>query len=70
VWTLAEPTQPARPEAPAWRPFLAAGQVLLWLVAVVLTAPVRRRPSTPDDTPSGDVTSGGGRRVRTDEVRS
>lgn len=70
VWTLAEPTQPARPEAPAWRPLLAAGQALLWLVAVVLTAPVRRRPSAVDAAPSGDSTPGGGRRVRTDGVRS
>lgn len=74
VWTLADRAEPARPQAPAWRPALAGAQVLLWLVAIVLTAPVRRRTVDGDDGVGGldDARSGPptGRRVRTDGGRS
>jgi GT2 family glycosyltransferase len=49
VWTLGDEPRALTPQAPAWRPVLAAGQLVLWSVAVVLTAPVRRRRDDVDD---------------------
>jgi GT2 family glycosyltransferase len=64
VWTVDEPADAPRPDGPAWRPFLAAAQLLLWVAAVVLTAPVRRRPPPGDDDPVDAPAPG--RRVLTD----
>lgn len=46
VWTLVTSPTGDEPQAGAWRWALGGSQVVLWLVAVVLTAPVRRRPET------------------------
>lgn len=46
VWTMVEPAEAPVVDGPAWRPWVAAVQVVGWLVAIVLTAPVRRREST------------------------
>jgi hypothetical protein len=54
VWTLQDTPQVVDPDGPAWRPPLAAVQVVLWILAVVLTAPVRRR-RTDADIPAEEV---------------
>ncbi len=54
VWTLREPPRDADPEGSTWRPVVAGVQLLLWVAAVVLTAPVRRR-RTDDVSASGEV---------------
>jgi GT2 family glycosyltransferase len=43
VWTLASTPSADQPSAPWWHRPVTALQVLLWLLAIVLTAPVRRR---------------------------
>ena len=44
VWTIeGEASDPSR-DVPWWRVGLGAVQVVVWLLALVLTAPVRRRP--------------------------
>jgi hypothetical protein len=43
VWTLATNPKPVDGQAPAWRLGVAAAQVIVWLAAIILTAPVRRR---------------------------
>lgn len=43
VWTLVEPPSAAADDGSPWRPLLAGVQLVVWLVAIVLTAPVRRR---------------------------
>ncbi|KAA1378257.1 glycosyltransferase family 2 protein [Aeromicrobium fastidiosum] len=53
VWTLTSAPDLDRPSAPWWHRPLTGLQVLAWLVAIVLTAPVRRRA---DPAPlAGDV---------------
>ncbi|MEH3033046.1 MAG: glycosyltransferase family 2 protein [Aeromicrobium erythreum] len=48
VWTL--DATPRRPEvsAPVWHPLVTGLQGVVWVVAVVMTAPVRRRPVVED----------------------
>ena len=43
VWTLTVDPQSDHATAPSWHPVVAGVQVLAWLVAIVFTAPVRRR---------------------------
>ena len=43
VWTLVPEPDLAHGSAPWWHRVVVGGQILLWLVAIVLTAPVRRR---------------------------
>ena len=43
VWTSSVETESLQAPAPWWRTALGLGQVVLWLVAIVMTAPVRRR---------------------------
>lgn len=43
VWTLVPRPDLTQPSAPWWHRLVAGGQVLLWLAAIILTAPVRRR---------------------------
>lgn len=64
VWTWDTTSDAPRPDAPAWQPFLAAAQLLLWIVAVLLTAPVRRRRASGADEPVDDAATPG-RRVLT-----
>lgn len=49
VWTMVEPAAPPAVDGVPWRPWVAGGQLVLWLLAIVLTAPVRRRESTLED---------------------
>lgn len=57
VWTLVEPVERVTAQGPVWRPLLAAVQLVLWVVAVVLTAPVRRRDAGIDDVLGTDTTA-------------
>ena len=54
VWTLTPEPQPPGSSAPWWHPVVTGVQVLVWVVAIVLTAPVRRRaepePLVDDET--------------------
>ena len=43
VWTLLSEPDLGHPTAPAWHRVVIGGQIALWVVAIVLTAPVRRR---------------------------
>jgi hypothetical protein len=43
VWTLAVRPVRAHEEAPVWRWGLAAAEIFVWVAAIILTAPVRRR---------------------------
>ncbi len=43
VWTLDLEPELSRPDGPWWHRLVTGAQVLVWLVAIVLTAPVRRR---------------------------
>ena len=47
VWTLEPQPDLASPSGPSWHRVVIVLQTLLWLIAIVLTAPVRRR-STPE----------------------
>lgn len=47
VWTLTVEPKSDRASAPAWHPLVSGLQVLAWLVAIVMTAPVRRRDAEP-----------------------
>ncbi|WP_159085891.1 glycosyltransferase family 2 protein [Aeromicrobium chenweiae] len=47
VWTVTGEPERQRASAPLWHPVVTGLQVLAWLVAIVLTLPVRRR-SGPD----------------------
>lgn len=47
VWTLASEPRLDEPSAPAWHRLLMGWQVLVWIAAIVLTVPVRRR-ATPE----------------------
>ncbi|MCW2841234.1 MAG: hypothetical protein JWR55_2717 [Aeromicrobium sp.] len=55
VWVLSPDPDTSEPGAPWWHRVVMGLQVLLWLVAIVLTAPVRRRaapaPLTGDEEP-------------------
>ncbi|MET0766675.1 MAG: hypothetical protein ABWY50_03440, partial [Aeromicrobium sp.] len=53
VWTLSGDPQAQHAGAPWWHRGLTIVQILLWLGAIVLTAPVRRRP-TPEPLSSED----------------
>jgi hypothetical protein len=44
VWTLAVEPVKSDDKAPVWRQAVSALQVLAWVAAIILTAPVRRRP--------------------------
>ena len=44
VWTLAVEPVKSDDKAPLWRLAVSAGQVFAWIAAIILTAPVRRRP--------------------------
>ncbi|GAA3514228.1 hypothetical protein GCM10022234_06340 [Aeromicrobium panaciterrae] len=48
VWTISGDPASAHASAPWWHPVVGGLQVLAWLVAIVLTAPVRRREVEPD----------------------
>lgn len=50
VWTSTVEPDRAEPTSPLWRVLVGAVQVVLWLVAIVMTAPVRRRA---DARPAG-----------------
>lgn len=43
VWTLPQKPAPSTGTGPIWHPVVAGVQLLLWLLAVILTAPVRQR---------------------------
>ncbi len=43
VWTLAVDPVRSQDQAPVWRLGVSAVQVLVWIAAIILTAPVRRR---------------------------
>ena len=43
VWTLAAEPVRSDDKAPLWRLAVSAAQMLLWIAAIILTAPVRRR---------------------------
>ncbi len=43
VWFLSGKPNTARADGPAWHWMLGTGQAVLWVAAIVLTAPVRRR---------------------------
>ncbi|MEO6472202.1 MAG: glycosyltransferase family 2 protein [Aeromicrobium sp.] len=43
VWTLPQKPAVAHGTGPIWHPILAGLQTLMWLLAIVLTAPVRQR---------------------------
>jgi GT2 family glycosyltransferase len=45
VWVLTPEPDLSQPSAPWWHRLLVAAQVVLWIAAIVLTAPVRRRPA-------------------------
>ncbi len=47
VWTLSAEPASDRATAPLWHPIVSGLQLLAWLVAIVLTAPVRRRELEP-----------------------
>ena len=51
VWTLSPDPDLAEPSAPAWHRPVMILQIALWIVAIVLTAPVRRRA---EPEPLGD----------------
>lgn len=54
VWTLSSEPQLNRPAGPWWHRVLMAWQVLLWLAAIILTIPVRRR-AAPDPLDDDEV---------------
>lgn len=54
VWTLSADPTLDRAEVPRWRRAVSGVQVLVWLVAVVLTTPVRRRR---DEAGDGSLTA-------------
>jgi hypothetical protein len=43
VWTLAAEPVRGDDQAPLWRLGVSAAQMLVWIAAIILTAPVRRR---------------------------
>lgn len=49
VWTLVESPESSDPAGDWWRPWVAGAHLLVWIVAIVLTAPVRRREVAVDD---------------------
>lgn len=49
VWTVVDASAASDPDGPGWRPWVAALHLVVWLVAIVLTAPVRRRATAVDD---------------------
>lgn len=53
VWTLEPEPDLASPSAPSWHRLVIALQALIWLIAIVLTAPVRRR-SAPEPLAGDD----------------
>jgi hypothetical protein len=44
VWTFSAKAVRPNDKAPLWRLGLSAAQMLAWIAAIILTAPVRRRP--------------------------
>ncbi len=58
VWTLTIAPKSDGATSPVWHPIVSGMQVLAWLLAIVLTAPVRRRELEPlleDDLPEDAV---------------
>lgn len=54
VWTLSVDPRPQTVATPWWHRPLIGAQASLWLVAIVLTAPVRRRDDVPDPLGASD----------------
>lgn len=43
VWTLPDVKQVDEPKAPLWHPIVMGAQIVIWIAAIILTLPVRRR---------------------------